>query len=95
MPKEYQLENAYPNPFNPSTKIKFSIPKEEKVRLEIYDMRGRLVNSLIDSDMMTAGTYEATWNGKNNLGEKVSSGVYLARLTTGSFMKTTKMNLVK
>ncbi|MBL1215319.1 MAG: T9SS type A sorting domain-containing protein [Ignavibacteriae bacterium] len=95
MPKKYSLENAYPNPFNPSTKIKFSIPKEEKVRLEIYDMRGRLVNSLIDSDMMSAGTYEATWNGTNNLGEKVASGVYLARMTTGNIMKTTKMNLVK
>lgn len=95
IPQDYKLENAYPNPFNPSTNIRFSLPKNEKVRLEVYDMRGRLVKSLVDSDYMNAGTYEFSWDGKNNRGESVSSGVYITRLTTGSFMNSIKMNLIK
>jgi len=94
-PTTYKLENAYPNPFNPSTTIRFSIPKNEKVRLEVYDIRGKLVNSIIDSEQMNAGTYESKWNGHNNLGEKVTSGIYIARITTGSFMHSIKLNLVK
>ena len=95
IPKEYKLENAYPNPFNPSTTIKFSIPKNEKVRLEIFDIRGRLVNSLVDSDYLNAGTYKSKWNGKNNLGETVTSGVYIARLTTGDYIHSIKLNFIK
>lgn len=95
IPKDFRLENAYPNPFNPSTNIRFSIPTNEKVRLEIYDIQGKLVNSLIDSEFMDAGTYESKWDGKNNRGETVSSGIYIARLTTGKFIKSIKMNLLK
>ncbi len=95
VPKSYKLENAYPNPFNPSTNLKFSIPNTEKVRLEIYDITGKLVRSIIDSEVLSAGVYHAKWDGKNNLGENVSSGIYFARLTTGKFIKTIKMNLMK
>jgi Putative redox-active protein (C_GCAxxG_C_C)/Secretion system C-terminal sorting domain len=94
-PKNYKIENAYPNPFNPSTTIRFSIPTDEKVRLEIFDIRGRLVNSLIDSEHMSAGSYESNWNAKNNLGDKVSSGIYIARITTGNFIQSIKLNLLK
>ena len=94
-PADYKLENAYPNPFNPSTTIRFSLPKNEKVRLEIYDMRGRLVNSLIDSEFISAGSYESAWNGKNNRGENVASGIYLARITTGNYIQSIKLNLLK
>jgi len=91
----YTLENPYPNPFSQSTNIRFSIPSKEKVRLEIYDLKGTLVKSLIDSDVMNAGTYKADWNGTNNSGANVASGVYFAKLTTGFFMKTVKLNLSK
>ncbi len=94
-PSNYKLENAYPNPFNPSTNIRFSIPKYEKVRLEIYDIKGRLVASIVDSDFLNAGTYEYKWDGRNNMGQKVSSGFYIARLTTGNYMQSIKLNLVK
>lgn len=94
-PSEYRLENAYPNPFNPSTKIRFSLPDNEKVRLEIYDIKGKLVNSLIDSEFISAGSHESTWNGKNNRGEQVASGIYLARITTGNYIQTIKLNLLK
>lgn len=95
IPSDYKLENAYPNPFNPSTKIRFSIPKNEKVRLEVYDVRGKLVASVIDSEFIDAGTYESTWDGKNNRGEAVASGIYIARLTTGNYIHSIKMNLIK
>lgn len=94
-PTVFELENAYPNPFFSSTTIKFSVPKDEKIRLEIYDIKGLLVNSLIDSDVMKAGIYEISWNGTNNSGNKVTSGIYFARLTSGSFMKSIKINLTK
>jgi hypothetical protein len=95
VPKNYNLDNAYPNPFNPSTTIRFSIPKNEKVRLEVYDITGKLVKSLIDSEYLNAGTYESKWNGINNRGENVSSGIYIARLTTSNFIKSIKLNFIK
>ncbi len=91
----YNLENAFPNPFNNSTTLKFSLPEKGKVRLEIYDIKGILVSSLIDSEVKNVGTYEVTWNGRNNLGESVTNGVYLARFTTGNYIKTVKLNLLK
>lgn len=94
-PNGYELENSYPNPFTNSTSIKFSIPDKGKIRLEIYDIKGRLINSLIDSDVMLPGTYETTWNGNSNSGSEVSGGIYFARLTAGSFMKSIKINLIK
>jgi len=92
---EYTLENAYPNPFNNQTTIEFAIPGNEKVRLEIYDLKGQLVNSLVDSDFMSNGKYQIQWNGENNRGEKVSNGIYFARLTTGNFMKSIKLNFAR
>ena len=89
------LSEAYPNPFMSSTNIQFTIPGREKVRLEIYDIKGSLVNSLIDSDFMEAGSYKETWDGTNNKGEALKNGIYLAKLTTGNYMKTIKINYAK
>ena len=89
------LNDAYPNPFTSSTNIQFTIPSREKVRLEIYDIKGSLVNSLIDSDFMEAGSYKETWDGTNNRGEALKNGIYLAKLTTGNYMKTIKINYAK
>lgn len=91
----YQLEQNYPNPFNPSTKIRFSIPQQAKVRLEIYDIRGALVHTLVDSEVYQPGNYEIQWNGTDASGNRAASGIYFARLTTDNFMKTIKMNLLK
>lgn len=91
----YILNEAYPNPFRASTNIQFTIPGREKVRLEIYDIKGSLVNSLIDSDFMEAGSYIETWNGTNNLGETMKSGIYLAKFTTANYMKTIKISYTK
>jgi len=94
-PSGFEIENAYPNPFFNSTKINFSVPTSSKIRLEIYDMKGQLVNSLIDSEVMNTGVYEYEWNGTNNSGNEVAGGIYFARLTSGNFMKTVKINFAK
>ena len=90
----YALHNAYPNPFSQSTNIKFSIPETGIVRLEVYNLKGQLVKSLIDSETMKPGTYKADWNGTNNSGQRVAVGTYFVRMTTGNFMKTIKLNLL-
>jgi len=91
----YKLLQNYPNPFNPTTKITYSIPKSDVVSLKIYDMMGKEVASLIDNKSQTAGTYSSVWNGTDNAGNSVSSGVYFYQLITPTFNKTEKMTLMK
>ncbi|HKI79755.1 MAG TPA: T9SS type A sorting domain-containing protein [Ignavibacteriaceae bacterium] len=91
---EAQLLQNNPNPFNPSTTIKFYTPNTSDVTIRIYDMLGREVTTLINQKT-TAGYHVVYWNGKDSRGEEVSSGVYLYRLTAGNFSETKKMNLLK
>jgi photosystem II stability/assembly factor-like uncharacterized protein len=91
--KPQLLQNS-PNPFNPSTNIKFYIPNTSDVTIKIYDILGREVNTLINQQT-TAGYHLVYWNGKDSRGEAVSSGVYIYRLTAGNFSETKKMNLLK
>jgi photosystem II stability/assembly factor-like uncharacterized protein len=86
---KFELQQNFPNPFNPSTSIKFGIPKSSHVKISIYDITGKLIETLIDKDM-TASTYEITWNANN-----YSSGVYFYRLDTEGFSDVKKMILVK
>lgn len=95
MPAHHSLSQNYPNPFNPNTTLKFSLPKLGKVRLDVYNVGGQLVNSLIDSEIKQAGEYIVKWNGRDNAGQKVASGIYFARLTTENYMQSIKMNLIK
>ncbi|HKI78373.1 MAG TPA: T9SS type A sorting domain-containing protein [Ignavibacteriaceae bacterium] len=83
-----------PNPFNPSTTIKFFVPNPSDVTIKIYDLLGREVTTLFNKQA-TAGYHNVYWNGKDSRGENVSSGVYLYRLTAGNFSETKKMNLLK
>jgi hypothetical protein len=94
IPKEYALKQNYPNPFNPSTNIEFSVPKQEHVKLEIYDILGKLVNTLMDREM-SAGNYQVNWTGSSKDGSKVPSGIYLLRIQAGSFSSVKKMLMVK
>ena len=91
--KPQLLQNS-PNPFNPSTTIKFYTPNTSDVSIKIYDMLGREVTTLINKET-TAGYHIVYWNGRDSRGENVASGVYLYRLTAGSFSETKKMNLLK
>ena len=89
IPEEFILYQNNPNPFNPATSIKFSIPVETKVRLEILNVIGEEIELLIN-ETKPAGTYDIIWNPGN-----ISSGVYLYQLQAGSFIQTKKMILLK
>jgi hypothetical protein len=89
MPTVYKQYNNYPNPFNPSTAIKYDLPHNTFVKLSVYDVLGKLVTELVNQNM-TAGRYEANWNASN-----YSSGAYFYKLETESFTDMKKMVLVK
>ncbi|MHB1048445.1 MAG: C-GCAxxG-C-C family (seleno)protein [Bacteroidota bacterium] len=93
--REFGLEQNFPNPFNPSTKIQFSLPEQQRVAIEIYDIKGQLVKKLVDHEMLSAGTFTTEWNGKDAFGGSVSSGTYFARMTSDKYMQTIKLNLLK
>jgi glycosidase len=92
--KDFLLEQNYPNPFNPSTEIKFHIARQSFVSLKIYDLLGREIETLV-SEELDNGVYIVDWNGDNNFGEKVSSGIYFYRIEAGSFINSMKMLLLK
>jgi hypothetical protein len=94
MPVEYDLAQNYPNPFNPSTEIRFSIGNQELVKLEVYDILGRLVTTLANQEY-APGTHRVIWDGTDDSGLKVTSGIYLYKLQSGSFTMTKKMILLK
>jgi len=94
-PDDYKLENNYPNPFNPSTTINFTLPIQKKVSLKIYDMLGKEVVTLVNNQELEKGNHEINWAGINNRGAKVASGNYIATLTFGNFSKSIKMTLLK
>jgi flagellar hook assembly protein FlgD len=88
------LTQNYPNPFNPTTNIKFSIPKSTYLSLEIYDLLGRLVTKLMQ-EKKEAGSYAVTWDGKDQFGNEVSSGIYLYKFDSESFTASKKMVLLR
>jgi subtilisin-like proprotein convertase family protein len=94
IPGAFALESNYPNPFNPATMINFSIPMESRVRLEIFDLLGRVVQILVD-DNLPAGHHSIEWNGRTSAGEHASSGVYFARLISGDNQSVIRMSLLK
>jgi hypothetical protein len=93
-PTSFVLEQNYPNPFNPQTTIRYSIEKQANVRLRIYNILGQLVNTLVDENK-NAGAHNVVWNGKNNFGVQVSSGIYFYRIEAGNFIQSKKMVLLK
>jgi hypothetical protein len=93
-PQEYFLSQAYPNPFNPVTTIKFNTTKEERVILQVYNLLGEEIKELLN-ETRQSGEYEITWNGTDNLGNKVSSGIYVITMNTKNFNKSIKTVLIK
>ena len=90
----FKLTQNYPNPFNPSTSINFTVPELSDVNISVYDINGRLVNTLINNTF-SAGEYNVTWNGDDMAGNKVAAGIYMYNLTSGETSITNKMMLVK
>jgi hypothetical protein len=93
-PTEFALSQNYPNPFNPTTKIEFTLSKSGLVILQIYDVLGRKVRTLV-SEELSSGYKSVIWDGKNEDGKDVASGVYFYQLKVGDFSKPKKMLLLK
>jgi uncharacterized membrane protein len=94
LPKTFQLCHNYPNPFNPATTIEYSLPHRADVVIEIFDVLGRKVRQLVN-ETKAAGVYQVTWNGTDQSGVPVSTGVYLYRIQAGDFVESRKMLLIK
>jgi len=95
VPLEFALSQNYPNPFNPTTIIEFSLARQVQVDLKIYDILGREVATLLQSNAMNAGRYIVRWDGRNRFGQSVATGVYFYRLVAGDFVQSKKMVLIK
>ncbi len=93
LPEAFTLNQNYPNPFNPSTNISFNLPQSGDVKLEIFDLLGRRVSTLIDNNLI-AGPHILTWDGRNGA-TQASSGIYFARLTAGNRTAVIRMSLIK
>ena len=92
LPKDFALMQNHPNPFNPTTTIRYNLGRAAIVRLEIHNVLGQLVRVLEDSEQ-GAGVYESTWDGRNDAGREVASGVYFYSLKAGDYTETRKMVL--
>jgi hypothetical protein len=93
-PRSFELEQNYPNPFNPSTRISFSLPKESPVSLQVFDMMGRVVATLVD-EVLPPGRHTVVWNGRASDGRQMASGIYFYRLKADGYIATRKMMLLK
>lgn len=94
LPNAYALGQNFPNPFNPTTEIRFSLPRASHVRLDIYDIMGRNVRTVLD-ESRAAGTYQVTFDGRSSDGTTLATGIYFYRLTADSFSQSKKMLLLK
>jgi hypothetical protein len=92
--REMTLSQNYPNPFNPATSISFYLPERSKLKLEVFDVSGKLVKS-IASGVYSPGPHQVSWNGTDAKGNTVSSGIYVYRLTSGKKTMSKKMILLK
>jgi hypothetical protein len=95
IPLVFALEQNYPNPFNPTTQIQFSLPEQSDVLLEVFDILGRRVATLINNENYTVGHHTITWDATSQTGRTLSSGMYIYRLQAGSFVQTKRMMFLK
>lgn len=94
LPARFALYENYPNPFNPSTTIRYDLPRQSQVSLKVFNILGEEVATLVN-EAQPGGKYELNWNGKNRFGQQASSGVYVYRLQAGDFVQAKKMMLLK
>lgn len=94
LPKEFALHQNYPNPFNPETWISFDLPKAVDVSITIYNTLGQKVRTLV-SEASPAGTYRVLWDGSNDNGIRVASGIYIYTIKAGTFVQSRKMTFMK
>jgi hypothetical protein len=94
LPKWFALRQNYPNPFNPTTTIEYTIPRSQYVRLAVYNILGQEVGVLVDG-RESAGSHTVQWNGQDERGQTMASGIYFYRLATPNLTETKKMLLLK
>ena len=94
IPTAFSLSQNYPNPFNPTTDINFALPIRSDVNVTVFDLLGRRVQTLVSGEM-EAGYHTVTWNGRDDSGTPVSSGIYFYRIDAGNFNMTRKMIMLK
>ena len=95
-PEVYALEKNFPNPFNPETTIKYQLPDANEVTLEVFNMLGQVVRTMVDREFQNAGRYSYQWDATNDSGQPLSSGIYFYRVTAGGeFQSHKKMLLLK
>ena len=94
IPSATMLTGVHPNPFNPQTKISYELAVAAVVELEIYDVKGALVRRLV-RESMPVGRHAAVWNGQDDAGARVASGVYLARFSADAYRDVKKLVMVK
>jgi len=93
-PHAFALDSVFPNPFNPSATIRFALPTESSVVIDVLDLRGFKVRTIVD-DQMAAGVHDVQWDGRDDNGQMVAAGTYLARLRADDYQATSKMMLAK
>ena len=94
MINDYEITQNYPNPFNPSTSIEYKIPETSSVRIDIYNINGQKIRTLVD-ELQGSGNHLVVWDSKNEYGQTVSSGTYFYQLEVNDYVKTKKMILLK
>ena len=93
-PQAFALLDNYPNPFNPETRIAYAIPRAARVEIAVFDMLGRIVRTLL-ADHAAMGQYQMFWDGRDDQGELLGSGVYMYRMRAGNFVASKKMVLLR
>ena len=95
VPTNFELAQNFPNPFNPETVIRYALPQASTVTLEVYNLLGQKVRTLVDHAPQPADFYLVSWDGRDERGEAIATGVYLYRLVAGQFVSTRKMVFMK
>lgn len=95
LPEASGLSACFPNPFNPTTTIRYALAKNAEVELVVYDLNGRRVRTLLSGEQVEAGQHEAVWRGLDDQGRAAAAGVYLCRLRIGEETDSLRMTLIK
>ena len=90
----FSLEQNYPNPFNPSTKFKISVPEKSSIEVTVFDISGRRIKTLYNGEA-EQGSYFISWDGRDESGKKVPSGVYIYNMKTAQFQQSKRMFMLK
>lgn len=94
-PASFELSQNFPNPFNPATTMRYALPRAERVTLQVFNLLGELIATLVDEEQKEAGYHVAIWNGRNARGQSAGNGVYFVRLRAGEFMQVRKIILLE